>query len=38
MENKKKTKQNNWKFAVGIAIGIIIYRVFVDYIWPMIAQ
>ena len=38
MENSTKDKANNWKYFIGIGIGIILYKIFSDYIYPLLAN
>jgi hypothetical protein len=38
MEEKKSTsKKKGWTFALGLAAGIILYKVIFEGLWPMLA-
>lgn len=36
MENKEKNKNQFLKMAIGVAIGIILAKLFFEYLWPII--
>lgn len=37
MERTDSKKSFDWKFGAGIVAGIIIYKIFSEYIWPAIS-
>jgi hypothetical protein len=38
MENINNEKKARWKYGVGMAIGIILYKLFSEFVWPLIAN
>lgn len=38
MENKDKQNSKNWKYFIAGALGVIVYKIFFDFIWPLISQ
>lgn len=34
--NGNDKKRNGYEFVFGIAIGILVYKIIVDVLWPMI--
>jgi len=34
----KKKKNSGWALAIGIGIGMILYKIIFELLWPMVAN